>query len=261
MHNAAFAANKIDGAYVPLLVNELPEFLERIVRPGTQELDWNIRGFSVTIPHKVAILHLMNRLTDTARAVGAVNTVTVEGNNFIGDNTDVKGALVPLERITSLQEERVGVIGAGGAARAVIYGLKQAGSDVIIFGRRPEAAAKLADEFKAKSNGWENLGKDSFDIVINTTPIGMKGYATENAIPDSAVTNCRIFYDLVYNPVETKMMKTAAAAGVQVLGGLEMLVAQGAEQFKLWTGQDAPREVIMAAALKQLTSLNQDFVS
>jgi len=253
MHNAAFIATRMDGVYLPMPVNDLSEFLKRIVRPSTQELDWNLRGFSVTIPHKVAIIPLLDKLTDTAKAVGAVNTVTVEGDKLIGDNTDVQGALVPLGRQFHWSALRIAILGTGGAARAVTYGLKKALCDVTIFGKRANAATDLAKEFNAKSVNWNRLGEDHFDIVINATPIGMAGYESENTIPDEAITNCDFYYDLVYNPLETDLMRTAASAGVEVIGGLEMLVAQGAEQFKLWTLKDAPYEVMMEAALKELT--------
>ena len=257
MHNAAFVANRIKGVYLPLLVDDLGEFFEKFVRPSSQELDWNLRGLSVTIPHKVNVIPFMDELSETAQAVGAVNTITVEEDDLVGDNTDVAGAMAPLEKLTSLHDARVAVIGAGGAARAVIYGLTEAQSDVTVFGKRIEASDALADEFKIKSAAWSKLCQDDFDIVINTTPIGMTGHVAENTIPDLAVTKCKIYYDLVYNPLETELMRTATAAGVKVIGGLDMLVAQGAEQFVLWTLQQAPVDVMMKAALNKLKEANQ----
>jgi len=252
MHNAAFAGRNIDGVYIPMLVGDLKEFIKRMIHPVSRELDWNLRGLSVTIPHKVNIIPLLDELTDTAKSVGAVNTVIVDGSKLVGDNTDVRGFLAPLDKTLDLKNARASVLGTGGAARAVVYGLVKAGAEVTVFGRRREMAAMLASEFGTRTADWNSLGGDSFDLVVNATSTGMVGDKSDDAVFEKTVTNCRLFYDLVYNPIETRLMRTASAAGVKVIGGLGMLVSQGAEQFRIWTGNDAPHEIMMEAALNKL---------
>ncbi len=254
MHNAAFAARKLDAVYLPLAVNGAREFMRRMVHPRTRELRWDLRGLSVTAPHKSAIMESLDSIDEAAREIGAVNTVVVEGDELCGYNTDAAAALVPLENLIDLNGARVAVIGAGGAARAMLWGLRERGAKTTIFARRTATAQEIAEQFAAPVQTLEGARFDEFDLVVNTTPLGTRGQL-ETETPATAAQLCgaRIAYDLVYNPSETRFMREAHEAGCEsVLNGLPMLVAQAATQFQLWTGEEAPLEVMRAAAERRI---------
>ncbi len=242
MHNAALKAVHRDGVYLPFEVDDINEFVCDFVRPSTRRIDWRLRGLSVTIPHKLAIVPFLDFVDSTAQRIGAVNTVVVEGDELHGYNTDVTGVMKPLEELVDLKGAEVAVLGAGGAARAVCYGLNQRGAIVTIYARDVGKAQPLADEFGAKLRQIESFD-DEFEVVINCTPIGMKGHSEgESPIDAERLRGAKLVYDLVYNPEETVLLRDARAAGCRTLGGLAMLVSQAAEQFRLWTGLEMPKE-------------------
>ncbi|HEX4950631.1 MAG TPA: shikimate dehydrogenase [Blastocatellia bacterium] len=247
IHNAALQAVGRDGAYLPLEVDDAAEFIRDFVHPKTKKLDWNLRGLSVTIPHKLSVMPHLDFISPAAQAVGAVNTIIVKGNSLHGDNTDVIGAMKPLEEVMEIKGTRAAIIGAGGAARAICYGLQQRGASVTIYARDVQKAQTLADEFNVNAAAMADF-RGNADIVINCTPVGMQGH-NEGTSPvnAAALQNVRLVYDLIYNPRETQLLKDAAAAGCQTLGGMAMLLGQAAEQFRLWTGQDAPLNVMWQA--------------
>ncbi|HKA20855.1 MAG TPA: shikimate dehydrogenase [Blastocatellia bacterium] len=255
MHNAAFAQLGLDFVYLPFEVDDIGEFFARLVSPSTRELNWNLKGFSITIPHKTSALPLLDELNKTAQRIGAVNTVVLSSGRLYGHNTDVRGAMKPLEKITSLEGERCSVIGAGGAARAVVYGLLERRAEVKVFARNPEKAKRTMESFGVEVFSIESLVPTKARILINTTPVGLRGHS-EDASPvrKEALKNCGIVYDLVYNPRQTKLMIDALEAGCQTLSGLDMLVAQAALQFELWTGQKAPIECMRKAALSKINA-------
>jgi 3-dehydroquinate dehydratase/shikimate dehydrogenase len=254
MHNAAFAALGLDAVYIPFEVCDLRAFIRRMAHPRTRELVWNLHGLSVTAPHKSASIALLDSIETSAQEIGAVNTIVIEPDALRGDNTDAAAAIAPLAGLIELRGARVAVLGAGGAARALLWSLREAGARAIVFARDMERARATAENFDA---GWHTLDDearfDNFDLVVNTTPLGTRG-ASESETPAvaSQLRGARSAYDLVYNPGETRFMREARAAGCElILGGLPMLVAQAAAQFKLWTGRDAPLEVMREAAQKQ----------
>src|SRR5947209_4886817 len=253
MHNAAFAARGPDAVYIPFDVADVSAFARRMAHPRTRELRWNLRGFSVTAPHKQAITAHLDWVEPKASEIGAVNTVVVEGEELRGYNTDAEAALKPLSGLIELGGARAAVVGAGGAARALLWGLKRRGARTTVFARDPERARKTADDFGAWAAASEGASFDGFDLVVNATPLGTRG-AREDETPATAdqLRGARVAYDLVYNPPVTRFMREARAAGCETIGGLPMLVAQAAEQFKLWTGADAPVEVMRAVAEKQM---------
>ena len=242
----------IDGVYLPLEVDDIASFIADFVHPKTKKLDWNLRGLSVTIPHKLSVIPFLDHVDATAQAIGAVNTVVVVGdelpNELHGYNTDVTGAMNALAPLYELRAARVAVLGAGGAARAICYGLRQRGADITIYARDLAKAQTLANEFNtsiaqlAAFNGRE-------DIVINCTPVGLRGHS-EGQTPVAANTlqGVKLVYDLIYTPAETALLRAAKAAGCQTLSGLEMLIEQAVEQFRLWTGRAASLEVMRQAA-------------
>jgi 3-dehydroquinate dehydratase/shikimate dehydrogenase len=254
LHNAAFAARGLDAVYIPFETGDAPAFVRRMAHPRTRELRWNLRGLSVTAPHKTAIMSELDSIEPMARELGAVNTVVVEGDALCGYNTDARAALAPLAGLLTLRDARVAVLGAGGAARAVLWSLRESGARPTVFARSTGRARATAENFNAPCRAFDGARFDGFDLVVNTTPLGTQGEReTETPAAASQLRGARAAYDLVYNPGETRFMREAHAAGCEIIvGGLPMLVAQAAAQFKLWTGQDAPLEVMSAAAEKQM---------
>lgn len=256
MHNAAFRRHGLDAVYIPFEVADAASFFEKMVRPETRRIDWNLRGFSVTIPHKERILELVDEPDPTARAIGAVNTVRIDNGRLRGWNTDAPGFIAPLRSAYgSLKNARVGLIGSGGAARACLYALVGEGAVPTIYARNSERAAALAGSFDARHAPLPDADSayDGVDILVNATPLGTAG-ALENETPATAaqMKNLHLVYDLVYNPLETLFLREAKSVGIPTIGGLAMLVAQGMKQFEIWTGLDAPMRTMSRAVLQKL---------
>ncbi|HLM56468.1 MAG TPA: type I 3-dehydroquinate dehydratase, partial [Pyrinomonadaceae bacterium] len=227
MHNAAFRALGLEAVYLPFEVANVSEFVRRMASPRTRELEWNLRGFSVTAPHKVGVMGLLDRVEERAAEVGAVNTVVVEGPELRGYNTDVDAALKPLRGRLELRGARVAVMGAGGAARALLQGLRESGAGATVFARDLRRGGELASRFSAGSASLEGASFGDFDVVVNATPLGTRGEReADTPAVASQLRGARVAYDLVYNPRETRFLKEARAAGCETLGGLDMLVAQ-----------------------------------
>ncbi|MDT4898565.1 MAG: 3-dehydroquinate dehydratase / shikimate dehydrogenase [Acidobacteriota bacterium] len=254
LHNAAFKALDVNAVYIPFEVRDAADFIRRMAHPRTRELKWKLRGLSVTMPHKSAIMEHLDWIERSASEIGAVNTIVVEGDELRGYNTDAAGLIQPLrEKGVSLREARCAVIGAGGAARSALWGLGREGARVTLFARDVEKAKPVAEKFGADCMLLADTSFDGFDLVINATPLGTRG-EREDQTPalSSQLRGARLAYDLVYNPPETRFLREAREAGCDSFGGLQMLVAQAAEQFRLWTGKPAPLDVMMAAALRKL---------
>jgi 3-dehydroquinate dehydratase/shikimate dehydrogenase len=254
IHNAAFAARSFDAVYVPFETRDARAFARRMAHPRTRELAWNLRGFSVTAPHKSAIIGELDFVEPSAREIGAVNTVVCEDDELRGYNTDAAAALAPLEGLIDLEGARVAVVGAGGAARAVLWGLRESGARASVFARDTARAREVAARFGAPARSLEAARFDGFDLVVNATPLGTRGAREgETAATAEQLRGARLAYDLVYNPAETRFLREARAAGcAAVVGGLPMLVAQAAAQFELWTGEAAPVGVMRSAAERRL---------
>ncbi|MET0753834.1 MAG: shikimate dehydrogenase, partial [Pyrinomonadaceae bacterium] len=258
MHNAAFRSDKRNAVFVPFQVKNLDEFIRRMVKPETREVELNFKGFSVTIPHKQAIIEHLDFIDETAHTIGAVNTVKIENGKLYGYNTDAPGFIEPLKNVFGdLQNAKVAVLGAGGAARACVYALKKENSEVTIFARDLEKAKSLADEFEVELVKFPIANQTSqianADVVINTTPLGTKSeLENETALLAGQLGDVKLVYDLVYNPFQTRLMSEADKANVPKIGGMAMLVAQGAKQFEIWTGKSAPVKEMSAEVLKRL---------
>lgn len=249
MHNRAFAELDLDAVYLPFEVEDLAKFFHRFLRSATREIDWDFRGLSVTIPHKSAVIPMLDEVHQTARDVGAVNTIAVREGRMTGYNTDVQGAIEPLQTVCALEGESCAVIGAGGAARAVIYGLVERGARVSVFARNPEKARALSQAFGVLVSPIGALQSSDVPVVINTTPVGMRGHSEDSSpVPGAWLRGRRIAYDLVYNPLETRFLADARAAGCLTISGVDMLVAQAAVQFELWTGRKPPIDAMREAA-------------
>ncbi|MCA1620111.1 MAG: shikimate dehydrogenase [Acidobacteria bacterium] len=255
MHNAAFAATGLDAVYLPFEVTDLPGFMRRMADPRTRELGWNLRGFSVTAPHKQAVIPHLDRVAENASRVGAVNTVVVtEGRGLEGFNTDAAASVFPLEGLVELRGASVAVIGAGGAARALLCALGEGGASATVFARDPARAREVAEAFGVEWGTLEGARFGRFEVIVNATPLGTRGSReAETPALTEQLRGVRVAYDLVYNPAETRFLREARAAGCRTVGGLGMLVAQAEEQSRLWTGREPPPGVMLAAAEKKLS--------
>jgi len=237
MHNTAFRRESVNAVLLPLKVRVLDDLL-------TLMRELPLSGVAVTMPLKQEVLpHLANMDPLTAR-IGSCNTLrTGADGKLYGFNTDVAGVVRPLEKRLRLKGARIAVLGAGGAARAAVFGLVEQGAEVFIVNRTHDTAVALARKAKAKALKPEQFAKQRFDVLINTTPCGMAG--NKQALPppiESAASelNANLVFDLVYNPLETPLIKLAKRRGIPVIGGMEMFVQQGARQFEIWTGKAAP---------------------
>ena len=238
MHLTAFRRENVNAIMLPLKVRALDDLLA-VVR------DLPIDGVAVTMPLKQEVLpHLANMDPLTAR-IGACNTLrTGADGKLYGFNTDVAGVVRPLEKRIRLKDARILVLGAGGAARAAVFGLVEQGAEVYIVNRTHEKAAALARKAKAHVLRESAMGKTRFDAVINATSCGMTGMKQQLPIKESDL-NTGLVFDLVYTPLETPLLKLAKARGLAVIGGLEMFVQQGARQFEIWTGKPAPENEML----------------
>lgn len=254
MHNAAFDAAGVDAVYIPFEVSDLKSFIERMVHPRTRELDWNMRGLSVTAPHKSSVMDQLDWSDPVAREIGAVNTIVVDGDDLRGYNTDAEGFIMPLlRRFGDLKGRSCAVVGTGGAAVTAVWSLRQRNAEVTVFARNTEAAEALAEKFEAGCEPLEGATFKRFNIVINATPLGTAGpLETETPATANQLAGANFVYDLVYNPTPTRFLREAATVGCETLGGLEMLVAQAEEQFRLWAGAAAPERVMREAADRAL---------
>jgi len=253
MHNAAYAALGLNWCYVPLPVQ--PDKLGDALR-GARAL--GLAGVNVTIPHKEAVIPYLDHLSAAAGAIGAVNTVTIEADGSLsGDNTDVFGFLAALERAGVEVAGRTALLlGAGGAARAAAYGLLTRGARVRILARTAGRAVVLAGDMRQSIPGAaiEPIAAPCpADLVVNCTPVGMWPHEAESPLPAGlALRPGMAVMDMVYRPLETRLLSQARAAGAQLISGLDMLVYQGAAAFERWVGQPAPADVMRAACLRAL---------
>jgi 3-dehydroquinate dehydratase / shikimate dehydrogenase len=208
------------------------------------------------MPYKQAILPFLDNTDAHTAKIGACNTV-VRGQDgkLYGFNTDVAGILRPLEQRISIENAKVLVLGAGGAARAAVFGLRERGAEVWILNRTSIKAQKLARQAKAHAIKRADLRKVAFDVMINATPVGM-GNTSECLLKDAEI-QARVVFDMVYDPVETHLLKVARSKGISVIPGVEMFVQQAARQFEIWTGKPAPAGDMLRAvtiALQERTA-------
>jgi 3-dehydroquinate dehydratase/shikimate dehydrogenase len=243
--NAAFRRENVNAVYLALHAKTLKDLLTCV-----REIP--IHGISVTMPYKEAILpHLDNTDSHTTK-IGACNTVVrAQDGKLYGFNTDAAGIVRPLERrLNALEGARILVLGAGGAARAAVFGLKERGCEVYILNRSLAPAKKLAHQARARIVKRPDLKKLAFDVIINATPVGM-GNTKETPLQDKEI-NARYVFDMVYDPAETRFLKLAKERGAQVIPGIEMFVHQAARQFEIWTGKPAPWDEMLRVVLLAL---------
>ena len=254
MHNAAFAAAATNAVYIPFEVHDVNAFLRRMIHPHTRELVWNLRGLSVTAPHKLAVMDCLDWIEPGAAQIGAVNTIVVQDDTLHGYNTDAAGFIKPLLAVRGdLRDARCAVIGAGGSASAALYSLTAAGAVATVFSRDITKARALGQRYRVESFSLEDARFEGFDVVVNATPLGTLGaFVDETPANAMQLRGARLAYDLVYNPTDTRFLREAREAGSDTLGGLAMLVAQATEQYKLWIGEAPQEDVMYEAARRRL---------
>jgi len=245
MHNAAFSFLGIGAIYLPFEVEDLQGAVSGMKALG-------IKGASVTHPFKTEIFGLIDEIDDTAERIGAVNTLVFEKKQIRGTNTDWLGAVQCLEALLPIAGHRFVVIGAGGAARAVVFGLTRKGGEAIVVGRSEEKGRALAEAFDCAFIPLSEIESAHGDCLINTTPVGMYPKEDEMPVPPHVLGAYKAVADLIYNPLKTKLLREAEAAGCMVASGFEMFVFQGTEQFRIWTGKEPPVELMKNVVLERL---------
>ena len=232
MMNAAFRRETVNAVYLALHAKSLHDLMVCV-----REIP--IHGLSITMPYKEEIIKHLDNIEPLAAKIGAVNTVIrAQDGKLYGFNTDVAGVVRPLEQRLTLKGAKILVLGAGGAARAAVFGLKERGAEIFIVNRSSSAGQKLAKKAKSKFLTQAQMRKMQFDAIVNATPVGM-GSGKQSPLKEKEI-NTRYLFDLVYVPAETRLMKMAQARGAQIIPGTEMFVQQGARQFEIWTGKPAP---------------------
>ncbi len=249
IHNAAFVEKGLNSIYVPLKIANIDSFMKEC-----REIDFH--GFSVTIPHKESVLPFLDGIDHTARKIGAINTIVNQNGILTGYNTDCMAAIMGLEcslkeTNDTLSNKKISIIGAGGAARAIAFGLKEKDCDITIFNRTIERAEKLSHDVKCRFEHFEEINKLDSDILINTTSIGMFPDVNQSPVSKSMLKKDTVVFDVVYNPIETRLLRDSKEKGCHTVNGLSMFINQAAEQFRLWTNIDPPIE-LMSNVVKEM---------
>jgi shikimate dehydrogenase len=245
MHNAAFRALRINGRYLSFCVKDIASAVS-----GIRGLD--IGGASVTIPFKVSVMPCLDKIHPDALKIGAVNTIVNTAGLLTGFNTDWQGLVSALKTAMDIEGKRIIILGAGGAARAAVFGILNEGATPMVVYNISEEAERLAQEFNCECYPLESIEALKADALINATPVGMSPAIGDSLVPPRLLKNYQLVMDVIYNPLKTKLLLDAEKAGCLILSGVDMFVHQGAEQFKLWTGQEPPRSIMRKVVLERL---------
>jgi 3-dehydroquinate dehydratase/shikimate dehydrogenase len=245
VHNRGFQSRRIDAVYLPFLVApaQLRDFFTLAERLP-------LSGFSVTIPHKQKIIRYLDFVDPLARRIGAVNTVWRKGGKWRGANTDAAGVTTPLSKIIRLAKSNVLVVGNGGGARGAAFALSDAGAKIALVGRNADRVRALAKVCNAEALGRDQLTGRHFDAVVHATPLGM--YPNVNDCFFNGHIPADIVFDMVYNPLETALVRKAKEQGKTIVPGIDMFIEQAVRQFEIWTGEAAPRPAMLKAAIEAL---------
>jgi 3-dehydroquinate dehydratase/shikimate dehydrogenase len=249
VHNRAFQARRCDAVYLPFLVHpiQLKDFFHLAAKLP-------LSGFSVTIPHKQKIIRYLDVVEPLARRIGAVNTVWRKSGKWRGTNTDADGVTGPLAKRLRLGKSTALIVGNGGAARGALYALAEAGAKLAITGRNLDRVRVLARAVGAELLTREQADSRMFDVLVHATPLGMTPRASECFFPGRIPA--QLVFDMVYNPLETLLLRKAKSQGAECVNGLEMFIEQAVRQFEIFTGDTAPRAVMERAALEALTQMH-----
>lgn len=247
MHNAVFALMGINAAYIVIRADTAKDAVSRI-------LTSDIRGGSITIPHKVSMMDYLHEISDSAREIGAVNTFVHRDGILKGDNTDWIGIVRSLKESMTIKSKTFAILGAGGAARAAVYGILQEGGTPVILNRTEQKGMELAEEFGCRYHPLKSIHDVQADVLINTTPVGMSPAVDATPVTGDVFKNFTWVMDIIYNPLKTTLLKEAEAAGCSVINGLSMFVHQGAEQIRIWTGRTPPDDFMKKIVTKALNT-------
>jgi len=251
MHNAGYKALDIDDQFVFTAATVKNKDLKDAIK-GVRAM--GVRGLTCTIPHKIRIMKYLDEIDETAKRIGAVNTVVNINGKLKGYNTDWLGVVNPLKKLGKLEGKKAAVIGAGGAAHAMVYGLLKEGVQVTIYNRTVKKALNLIESLKIINGSQVSFvssmdlshveGVADCDIILNATNLGMGEYKSKTPVPKKFIQKHHIVFDAVYAPYETKFLKEAKEKGAKIIHGTEMLLHQGLVQFELYTGKKAPEDVM-----------------
>lgn len=245
MQNAAFQTHGLNKVYVAFEVTDVTRALDGFRALG-------VGGVSVTIPHKQAVIPHLDAIDPVAQKIGAVNTLVIEDKHIKGYNTDWTGANQALEMIVDLPGSSVLVLGAGGSARAIGFGLQEKGATVILANRTLARGQALARELNCEFYPLEEIKALKADALVNTTSVGMTPNVDATLVPEAVLKNTPAVMDIVYSPLETRLLREAKLAGCKTVNGTYMLLFQGVAQFELWTGRKAPIDVMREKLFSQL---------
>lgn len=256
LHNAAIQHLGLEAEYQTFDIEpDNPENLAHFC----YETDINqIAGFSVTMPYKQEVMMYMDHYDPAAKIIGSVNTVMNEDSLLIGYNTDVIGAIQAIKEKTDPAGKKALVMGAGGAARAVIYGLKSFGAEVYVYNRTLLKAEELAEQFEVDTIDYRLIHKGDFDIIVNATSVGSLPNTQESLLHAEQIPAQAVVMDIITSPIETQLLKQAKIAGAQTISGERMLLHQAVGQFELWFDQEAPIEVMKNALYKELNKRGRE---
>jgi len=252
MHNLAFRELGLKAVYGAFMVKSAK--LEKAIE-GIRAL--NIKGLSVTIPHKEHVMKYLDEIDKTASKIGAINTIVNKEGFLIGYNTDWIGVLKSFtESGVELKNKKVIIVGAGGASKAVIYAVISGGAKVVeVYNRTFEKAKALEEKFEIVAKPWEELKNASGDIIIQTTSVGLKSW--ETPVEEEVLSRFKVAMDIVYLPLKTKFLSLAEKY-CKIIDGLQMLLYQGVEQFKLWTGKEPPVELMKKAIYEEVKKMEKE---
>jgi len=245
MHNTAFSELGYNGAYLAFQVKDIGKAVVGIKALG-------VKGASITIPHKVSVMDFLDELDDTAKKIGAVNTIINRAGVLTGYNSDGLGAVKALFERTEIKDKNVVILGAGGAARAIGFAIISEGGRVTVINRTAAKGEELAKDLGADSQPISKMNKIACHILINTTPVGMMPDIDTMPVRKQDLDKTMVVMDVVYNPLKTRLLRAAENIGCQTIDGVSMFVYQGAFQLELWTGMKAPVEVMKKAVLNAL---------
>lgn len=246
MHNTAFEHIGYNGVYLAFGVKDLASALAGIRALG-------IRGVSVTIPHKINVMNFLDEIDGQARQIGAVNTIVNHDGHLYGYNSDCLGAINALKEKTEIQGKKVVIAGAGGAARAIGFGILAEGGDLVILNQIVEEGENLAKDLGVMYYPLSEYAKHECDILINATPLGMTPNVDDMPVGPEYLDPEMTVMDIVYNPLKTKLLREAETAGCKTVDGVSMFVYQGVSQFESWTGEKAPVALMRKVVLDALS--------
>lgn len=245
MHNAAYAEMGLAATYEARCVSDLEAAVAEVRERG-------IRGVSVTIPFKRDIMRHLDEVDHRASAIGAVNTVHNDNGRLRGYNTDYSGLIHDLKEVMEIKGATFVVLGAGGTARAAVFGIMQEGGHVVVVGRNEGRISALAKEFGCRYQLLSRTDMPPADCLINTTPVGMYPHTEESPVDEETLINYNLVVDVIYNPLQTKLLRDAQRLGKATRSGVGMFVHQGGDQIMIWTGSEPPRTLMKQAVMESL---------